>query len=46
MTLEQSQSRRLRLARLHPVSVVIAVIAFVLWFFVIEGPGPSLAPRQ
>jgi heme/copper-type cytochrome/quinol oxidase subunit 2 len=28
------------------VSVVIAVIAFVLWFFVIEGPGPSLAPRQ
>ena len=28
------------------VSVVIAVIAFVVWFFVIEGPGPSLAPRQ
>jgi hypothetical protein len=28
------------------VSVVIAVIAFALWFFVIEGPGPSLAPRQ
>src|SRR5215210_2225965 len=28
------------------VSVVIAVIAFVLWFFVLEGPGPSLAPRQ
>ncbi len=28
------------------VSVVIAVIAFVIWFFVIEGPGPSLAPRQ
>ena len=28
------------------VSVVIALIAFVLWFFVIEGPGPSLAPRQ
>jgi hypothetical protein len=28
------------------VSVVIAVIAFVIWFFVIEGPGPTLAPRQ
>jgi hypothetical protein len=28
------------------VSVMIAVIAFVIWFFVIEGPGPSLAPRQ
>ena len=28
------------------VSVVIAVIAFIVWFFVIEGPGPSLAPRE
>jgi membrane protein implicated in regulation of membrane protease activity len=28
------------------VSVLIAVLAFVVWFFVIEGPGPSLAPRQ
>jgi heme/copper-type cytochrome/quinol oxidase subunit 2 len=27
------------------VSVVVAVIAFVIWFFVIVGPGPSLAPR-
>jgi hypothetical protein len=27
------------------VSAVIAVIAFVIWFFVIVGPGPSLAPR-
>jgi heme/copper-type cytochrome/quinol oxidase subunit 2 len=27
------------------VSVVIAVIVFVVWFFVIVGPGPSLAPR-
>jgi heme/copper-type cytochrome/quinol oxidase subunit 2 len=27
------------------VSVAIAVIAFVIWFFVIAGPGPSLAPR-
>jgi heme/copper-type cytochrome/quinol oxidase subunit 2 len=28
------------------VSAVIAVIAFVIWFFVIAGPGPSLAPRN
>jgi hypothetical protein len=27
------------------VSVLIAVLAFVVWFFVIVGPGPSLAPR-
>ena len=27
------------------VSVVVALIAFVIWFFVIVGPGPSLAPR-
>ena len=27
------------------VSAVIAVIGFGLWFFLIEGPGPSLAPR-
>jgi heme/copper-type cytochrome/quinol oxidase subunit 2 len=26
------------------VSVAIAVLAFLVWFFVIEGPGPSLAP--
>jgi heme/copper-type cytochrome/quinol oxidase subunit 2 len=28
------------------VSVLVAVLAFVVWFFVIAGPGPSLAPRQ
>jgi heme/copper-type cytochrome/quinol oxidase subunit 2 len=28
------------------VCVVIAVIAFTVWFFVIEGPGPSLAPDE
>jgi heme/copper-type cytochrome/quinol oxidase subunit 2 len=27
------------------VSVAVAVLAFVVWFFLIEGPGPSLAPR-
>jgi heme/copper-type cytochrome/quinol oxidase subunit 2 len=28
------------------ISALIAVIAFVVWFFIIEGPGPSIAPRQ
>ena len=28
------------------ISVFVAVIAFAVWFFLIEGPGPSLAPRQ
>ena len=28
------------------ISALIAVVAFVVWFFIIEGPGPSLAPRQ
>jgi heme/copper-type cytochrome/quinol oxidase subunit 2 len=27
------------------ISAVIAVIGFGIWFFLIEGPGPSLAPR-
>jgi heme/copper-type cytochrome/quinol oxidase subunit 2 len=27
------------------ISAVIAVVAFGIWFFLIEGPGPSLAPR-
>jgi hypothetical protein len=28
------------------VSVFIAVVAFSIWFFLIEGPGPSLAPSN
>ena len=27
------------------ISAVLAVVAFGIWFFLIEGPGPSLAPR-
>ena len=27
------------------IAAVIAVIGFCIWFFLIEGPGPSLAPR-
>jgi hypothetical protein len=37
---------RVALEGVMTVSAVIAVIAFVVWFFVLEGPGPSLAPRQ
>jgi heme/copper-type cytochrome/quinol oxidase subunit 2 len=28
------------------VSAVIAVLGFGIWFFLIEGPGPSIAPRN
>ena len=28
------------------VSVFVAVVAFGIWFFIIEGPGPSLAPSN
>lgn len=28
------------------VSIAIAVSSFLFWFFIIEGPGPSLAPRD
>ena len=28
------------------VSAAIALTGFVFWFFVIEGPGPSLAPQN
>ena len=27
------------------ISAVVAVLGFGVWFFLIEGPGPSLAPR-
>ena len=32
------------LERIFAASVALAVIAFVFWFLIIEGPGPSLAP--
>jgi hypothetical protein len=28
------------------VSAAIALVAFVIWFFLIAGPGPSLAPKN
>jgi heme/copper-type cytochrome/quinol oxidase subunit 2 len=27
------------------VSAILAVVGFGIWFFLIEGPGPSIAPR-
>jgi hypothetical protein len=32
------------LERIFAVSVALALLAFTVWFLVIEGPGPSLAP--
>ncbi|MBE2318229.1 hypothetical protein DVA67_019765 [Solirubrobacter sp. CPCC 204708] len=33
------------LARIFGASAVIALVLFGIWFLVIEGPAPSLAPR-
>lgn len=32
------------LERIFAMSVGVALVLFTIWFFVIEGPGPSLAP--
>jgi fumarate reductase subunit D len=34
------------LERIFAASVGIALVVFVVWFFVIQGPGPSLAPNS
>jgi hypothetical protein len=34
------------LERIFAASVVIAALVFLCWFFLIEGPGPQLAPRD
>ena len=34
------------LERIFAASVGIAVVVFSIWFFVIQGPDPSLAPRD
>jgi hypothetical protein len=34
------------LERIFGASVIVALIIFSFWFFIIAGPGPSLAPRQ
>ena len=32
------------LERIFATSVGVALVVFAIWFFVIQGPGPSLAP--
>jgi hypothetical protein len=34
------------LGRIFAVSAVVVGLAFLFWFFIIEGPGPGLAPTQ
>ena len=34
------------LERIFIVSLLITAIPFLFWFFIIEGPGPSLAPQE
>jgi hypothetical protein len=34
------------LERIFGASVIIALVLFSIWFFIIEGPGPSLSPRN
>jgi len=34
------------LERIFIVSLLLTVIPFLIWFFIVEGPGPSLAPSN
>jgi hypothetical protein len=34
------------LERIFVTSVAIALVAFAVWFMILEGPGPSLAPSS
>ena len=34
------------LERIFAISVGVALVLFTIWFFVIQGPGPSLAPSD
>ncbi len=40
------EQREGALERIFVISIAIAGTAFLIWFFVIEGPGPSVAPRE
>jgi hypothetical protein len=33
------------LGRIFAVTAIVALVAFSFWFVIIEGPGPTLAPR-
>ena len=34
------------LERIFALSVGVALVLFTIWFFVIQGPGPTLAPSS
>jgi uncharacterized membrane protein YbhN (UPF0104 family) len=34
------------LERIFATSVGVALVAFTIWFLIVQGPGPSLAPSQ
>jgi hypothetical protein len=34
------------LERIFAASVAVALVVFMVWFLIVEGPGPSLAPGQ
>ena len=34
------------LERIFIISLMLTAIPFIFWFFIIEGPGPSLAPKD
>jgi hypothetical protein len=34
------------LERIFAISVALALLAFLIWFLIVEGPGPSLAPSD
>jgi hypothetical protein len=38
------EQKRGALERIFVVTAGIAVVGFTFWFFIIAGPGPSLAP--
>ena len=33
------------LARIFAVTAIVAAVGFTVWFLLLEGPAPSLAPR-
>ena len=40
------EQREGALPRIFAITAVVVGAAFMLWFLVIEGPGPTVAPRQ
>jgi hypothetical protein len=40
------EQERGALERIFAISVACALVAFTIWFLLIQGPGPSLAPQN